>query len=123
MLIWGLVGVAVVVVGVLVYYANSRARGPVELPVVYSGPVYETNGHELACTSQVADRLERWVCTGWVILQPAQVARSAVDPGTPCGARHADQVTGRWVCDRAVVPSAPVPLPPPVDPPTPGPVA
>ena len=69
-----------------------------------TGGFYRT-ADALTCASESVNlRFGVWVCDAFAIVQPGQVARAAVDPGGPCGVRHADQATGAWVCDHVAPP-------------------
>jgi hypothetical protein len=105
------VGIAVAAVmgfGWATRHQASPAPSPPKLgPVVYGEQVLASrNGgfyraaDNLTCTAEVMNvRFGAWVCTSVAIVQPGQIARTAADPGGPCSLRHADQASGRWVCD------------------------
>ncbi len=131
LLVWGLLGAAVIAVSAMASVARFRSDAsqvinvptpggqldspyPGQPPVVYSGQdAYGKGlGGRLACTAEVVNtRLRAWVCTMWQIVKRGQVTRPAIDPGGPCGVRHVDQVLGRLVCD-SVVPPDPNSVPP-----------
>jgi hypothetical protein len=109
-LVWGVVAAAAVGVFALAYTAHARldSPGPHVTSLVYAGGPTRVGpgGERIACTEEAfSARAGAWVCTAWAILQPGQVALQALDPGGPCGVRHADQSTGRWVCDHVSPPN------------------
>ena len=115
LLVWGLVAAAAAaVIGFAWATRSHRAlpSSPQQGPVVYGEQVLATGtggfyraADGLTCTSESLNvRLGVWVCDAFAIVQPGHVARSAVDPGGPCGVRHADQETGTWVCDHVAPP-------------------
>jgi hypothetical protein len=109
-LVWGTVAVAAIGVIALAYAARVRVdspRPPVAPRVYADGPTrVGPGGDRVACTLEALNtRVGAWVCIGWAILQPGQVALQAFDPGGPCGLRHADQATGRWMCDGVAAPN------------------
>jgi hypothetical protein len=98
--VWSVTGLlALAVAG---YASGSLRHRPVTpLPaanVVYAGPTIDRG--RLACTAESRnDTLRMWVCTEWTIVEDGQTTAKAADPGGPCGVRHVDQETHRWVCD------------------------
>jgi hypothetical protein len=111
-LVWGSLAAIIIAVSAFAYAERPRPGVPnTEAPtqsVVYGGQTAlgkDGSNERLACTAEGANvRLRVWVCTEWTILQPGQVVAPAIDPGGQCGVHHADQATGRWVCDSRIPP-------------------
>jgi hypothetical protein len=128
LVVWGFVGMAIAAVIGFAWATRSHRASPSPPklgPVVYGEQVLQTGtggyyraADDLTCTTESLNvRFRVWVCQAYTIVQPGQVARTAVDSdaGGQCGVRHADQETGRWVCDHVAPPDQnSVPNPPSV---------
>jgi hypothetical protein len=116
LLVWGLVVMALAAVIGFAWATRSHRASPSPPrpgPVVYgeqllatvTGGLYRAD-EGLTCTTEAVNvRYGVWVCEGFAIVQPGQVARTAVASAGPCGVRHVDQATGRWVCDHVTRPT------------------